>query len=317
METPNLVGAAGEILLARPRGFCAGVERAIAMVELALKKFGPPIYVKHAIVHNRHVVEGLRKRGAVFVEEMGEIPRGARVIFSAHGVSPAVWQEARERGCEVLDATCPLVTKVHGEARRFAAEGRTIFLIGHREHVEVVGTLGEAPENITVVGSVAEAERVRARNPREVACLTQTTLSLDDARAIVMILQRRFPALAFPRKDDICFATQNRQNAVAALCRESELILVVGSPDSSNSNRLVEVARAGGVEAHLVESWREVEDSWLAGVRGIGVTAGASAPEEVVQELVDRLSQKTGAAVREIEVAREDVNFALPPQLAG
>ncbi len=306
-----------EILLARPRGFCAGVERAIAMVELALERFGAPIYVKHAIVHNRHVVERLERLGAVFVEELRDVPPGARAIFSAHGVSPAVRKEAAGRGLEVIDATCPLVTKVHLEARRFADGGKTIFLIGHRDHVEVIGTLGEAPERMTVVGSVEEAEQVEVADPGRVAFLTQTTLSLDDTRAIVDVLRRRFPALEGPGKDDICYATQNRQNAVRALVREADVILVVGSEHSSNSNRLVEVARARGVPAYLLESRHMLDKRWLAGAKCIGVTAGASAPEEVVRELVDHLSASSQGRVREIEVVPENVTFPLPPALAG
>lgn len=306
---------AEEILLVRPRGFCAGVERAIAIVELAIKKFGAPIYVKHAIVHNRHVVERLQSMGAVFVEELKDIPNGARAIYSAHGVSPAVREEAGRRKLSVVDATCPLVTKVHTEARRFAAEGRTIFLIGHRDHVEVIGTMGEAPEHMIVIGSVEEAEAVKVETPEHVAYLTQTTLSLDDTQAILDVLRRRFNALKGPRKDDICYATQNRQNAVQAMVGEADVILVVGSEHSSNSNRLVEVARARGVPAYLVESHAQLEPEWLDGARCIGVTAGASAPEEVVQELVTCLARDYGATVREIEVVPENVSFPLPAQV--
>jgi 4-hydroxy-3-methylbut-2-enyl diphosphate reductase len=306
-----------EIVLVRPRGFCAGVERAIAIVERALEKFGPPVYVKHAIVHNRHVVERLEGLGAVFVEELSEVPPGARTIFSAHGVAPAVHEEAEARGLEVVDATCPLVTKVHVEARRFARAGRTIFLVGHAEHVEVIGTRGEAPEHIVVVGSVAEAERVTAPDPGRVAYLTQTTLSLDDTRDILAVLKRRFPALAGPGKDDICYATQNRQLAVQTLAEQSDVILVVGSANSSNSNRLVEVARARGRPAHLVNSHHDLQPAWLAGARRVGVTAGASAPEPVVQALVAHLARSPGATVREVEVIPEDVSFPLPPSLAG
>jgi 4-hydroxy-3-methylbut-2-en-1-yl diphosphate reductase len=306
-----------EIVLARPRGFCAGVERAIAIVERALEKFGPPVYVKHAIVHNRHVVERLERLGAVFVEELSEVPPGARTVFSAHGVAPQVHTDARARGLDVVDATCPLVTKVHVEARRFAQAGRTIFLIGHHDHVEVIGTRGEAPEHIVVVGDVAEAERVQARDPRAVAYLTQTTLSLDDTREILAVLRRRFPALAGPGKDDICYATQNRQNAVQALVQAADAILVVGSANSSNSNRLVEVARARGCPAYLVNSFEELQPDWLRGVRRLGVTAGASAPEEVVQALVAHLAARHGAAVRELTVTEETVAFPLPAVLAG
>ena len=299
----------------RPRGFCAGVERAIAIVELALEKFGPPIYVKHAIVHNRQVVESLQIKGAVFVEELADIPKGARAIYSAHGVSPAVREEARGRNLAVVDATCPLVTKVHLEARRFAADDRTIFLIGHRDHVEVIGTLGEAPDHMIVIGTVEEAEAVTAPDPERVSYLTQTTLSLDDTQAIVAVLRRRFPALTGPGKDDICYATQNRQNAVQAMVGQADVILVVGSENSSNSNRLAEVARARGVPAYLVESHAQLRSDWLKGARCIGVTAGASAPEEIVQELVARLARDHNATVREIEVVPENVSFPLPPQI--
>ncbi len=307
---------AAEILLVRPRGFCAGVERAITIVELALEKFGAPVYVKHAIVHNRHVVERLERLGAVFVEALADIPQGAKAIFSAHGVAPAVREEAERRGLDVVDATCPLVTKVHTEARRFAGEKRTIFLIGHRDHVEVIGTLGEAPEQMVVIGTVEEAERVDVTDPGRVAYLTQTTLSLDDTRAVIEVLRRRFPALVGPGKEDICYATQNRQNAVQAMVGEVDVILVVGSRNSSNSNRLVEVARARGVPAYLVESPAELEPDWFNGVRRIGVTAGASAPEEIVQELVACLAREHGATVRETEVVPENVSFPLPPRLS-
>ena len=305
-----------EIILARPRGFCAGVERAIAIVELALEKFGPPLYVKHAIVHNRNVVQRLEGMGVAFVEELAEVPEGARLIFSAHGVSPAVREEAETRRLDVIDATCPLVTKVHIEARRFAAQNRTIFLIGHAGHVEVIGTRGEAPGHVTVVGTVEEARRVEPRDPKLVAFLTQTTLSLDDTRAIVEVLRTRFPALTAPGKDDICYATQNRQTAVQALVERAEVVLVVGSANSSNSNRLVEVAKARGASAYLVESYREIDPQWLEGVERVGVTAGASAPESVVSELVQWLAGNSQAEISEIEVVEEDVSFPLPAQLA-
>ena len=305
-----------EIILARPRGFCAGVERAIAIVELALEKFGPPLYVKHAIVHNRNVVQRLEGMGAAFVEELAEVPEGARLIFSAHGVSPAVREEAETRRLDVIDATCPLVTKVHIEARRFAAQNRTIFLIGHAGHVEVIGTRGEAPGHVTVVGTVEEARRVEPRDPKLVAFLTQTTLSLDDTQAIVEVLRTRFPALTAPGKDDICYATQNRQTAVQALVERAEVVLVVGSANSSNSNRLVEVAKARGASAYLVESYREIDPQWLEGVERVGVTAGASAPESVVSELVQWLAGNSQAEISEIEVVEEDVSFPLPAQLA-
>jgi len=304
-----------KLLLARPRGFCAGVVRAIEMVERALKLYGPPIYVKHAIVHNRFVVERLERMGAVFVEDLQQVPQGATTIFSAHGVSPAVHHEAAQRALDVLDATCPLVTKVHLEARRYAREQATIFLIGHRDHVEVEGTLGEAPERTIVIESAEEAERVSVADPERVAYLTQTTLSLDDTAAIVQVLQRRFPALRSPRKEDICYATQNRQQAVKALSAEADVILVIGSRSSSNSNRLVEVARTKGCPAYLVDSVEQVQPEWLESARCIGITAGASAPEEIVMELVNRLSSRYGAAVHELEVVEEHTSFPLPARL--
>jgi len=304
-----------EIVLVRPRGFCAGVDRAIAIVERALEKFGPPVYVKHAIVHNRHVVERLERLGAVFVEDLDAVPPGARTIFSAHGVSPAVHAEAAARGLRVVDATCPLVTKVHIEARRFAKAEHTIFLIGHADHVEVIGTRGEAPAHIVVVGTVEEAERVQVPDSERVAYLTQTTLSMDDTRDIVAVLKRRFPALAGPGKDDICYATQNRQNAVQALVQQADAILVVGSENSSNSNRLVEVASNAGMAAHLIEDERFILPEWLAGVRTVGVTAGASAPERLVSQVVDFLRSKGFGELEEVETIAEDVRFALPPEL--
>ena len=305
-----------EILLASPRGFCAGVERAIEIVERALDQYGAPVYVKHAIVHNRHVVERLENMGAVFVEELSQVPSGAHVVFSAHGVSPAVRQEAVGHSHQVLDATCPLVTKVHMEAVQYAKADRTILLIGHKNHVEVQGTLGEAPRHTQVVETVEDALNVRVENPDKVSYLTQTTLSLDDTARIVESLKTRFPALQSPRREDICYATQNRQTAVKALAREADLILVVGSAHSSNSNRLVEVARSSGVESHLLESLDSLEKGWLAGKQKIGITAGASAPEDVVRGLVDHLASQLKASIRELVVIQEDVTFPLPAILA-
>lgn len=304
-----------ELLLVRPRGFCAGVVRAIDMVERALAKYGPPVFVKHAIVHNRFVVERLERMGAVFVEDLAEVPAGAITIFSAHGVSPAVHADAALRGLDVLDATCPLVTKVHMEARRYAREGATIFLIGHRDHVEVEGTLGEAPERTVVIENVADAERIEVRDPDRVAFLTQTTLSIDDTAEIVRVLQRRFPALSGPRKEDICYATQNRQQAVKALADRVDVILVIGSRTSSNSNRLVEVAQAKGVPAYLVDSVDQVDAAWLRGAKRVGITAGASAPEEIVHEMVDALSRRLSATWRELDVVAEHTTFPLPARL--
>lgn len=304
-----------EIILVRPRGFCAGVDRAIAIVEQALERYAPPVYVKHAIVHNRHVVERLTLMGAVFVEELSEVPQGARVIFSAHGVSPMVRQEAQERALKVVDATCPLVTKVHVEARRFASSDHQIFLIGHKDHVEVIGTTGEAPDRIQVISTREEAENVTLGDGQSVAYLTQTTLSLDDTRDIVEVLQKRFPQLEGPSRGDICYATQNRQLAVKSLAQSAEVILVVGSANSSNSNRLVEVARNEGIPAYLVDSFESLDESWLEGYDKIGVSAGASAPEQVVQELVIHLSRHQSASVRELEVVEENVSFPLPSDL--
>jgi len=305
-ETPTLY-------LAAPRGFCAGVDRAIDIVDMALQVFGAPVYVRHEIVHNRHVVEGLRQKGAVFVEELADVPAGATVIFSAHGVSPAVRREADARGLRSLDATCPLVTKVHLEALRYARQGYTIILVGHRQHVEVIGTLGEAPESIVVVETKEEAERLEVPNPEHVSYITQTTLSVDDVREIVEVLRRRFPAIHEPAKDDICYATQNRQNAVKELARRCRTVLVVGAPASSNANRLVEVALALGVDAYLIESAEEIRPEWLAG--DVGVTAGASTPEAIVQACVDRIRALGGYRVEELRLTEERVMFPLPGEL--
>jgi 4-hydroxy-3-methylbut-2-enyl diphosphate reductase len=301
------------IYLAGPRGFCAGVDRAIDIVEMALEVHGPPIYVRHEIVHNRHVVDRLRDRGAVFVDELADVPEGATVIFSAHGVSPAVRAEAKSRGLRSLDATCPLVTKVHLEALRYAKQGYTIVLVGHRNHVEVQGTQGEAPEHIVVVESVAEAEALQVADSSRVAYITQTTLSMDDCRAIVEALRRRFPNITEPAKDDICYATQNRQNAVKELARRCDVILVVGAPSSSNANRLVEVARQHGVAAYLIESADDVKAEWLVG--NVGITAGASTPEDVVQSCVERVKLSGDFGVEEFRLVEERVVFPLPGEL--
>jgi 4-hydroxy-3-methylbut-2-enyl diphosphate reductase len=308
MTTP-----ARTLYLAAPRGFCAGVDRAIDIVEMALQVFPAPVYVRHEIVHNRHVVEDLRRKGAVFVDELSEVPAGAVVIFSAHGVSPAVRNEARERGLRTLDATCPLVTKVHLEALRYARDGFTIILVGHREHVEVVGTLGEAPEAIRVVESREEAEAIQLPDPSRVAYITQTTLSVDDVREIVDVLRRRFPGIHEPAKDDICYATQNRQNAVKELARRCGVILVVGAPASSNANRLVEVAIAHGARAYLIESADDIRTEWIDG--DVGVTAGASTPEAVVQACIERVQQLGEYRVEEFRLVEERVMFPLPADL--
>ena len=304
-----------EILLARPRGFCAGVDRAIEIVKIALEVFGPPVYVRHEIVHNRHVVDGLRDLGARFVDDLADVPPGSVVIFSAHGVSPAVRVEARQRGLRAIDATCPLVTKVHLEALRYAREGYGIVLIGHPGHVEVEGTMGEVPGGIRLVSTADDVDGLEMPDPDRVAYLTQTTLSVDDTLAVVDALRRRFPRILGPRKDDICYATTNRQNAVKAITGEADVILVVGAPESSNSNRLVEVARARGVPSHLVESAADIDPAWVRGARCVGLTAGASAPEKLVSDVIKRLMQLGGTKVRELELMKEDVSFALPPEL--
>jgi 4-hydroxy-3-methylbut-2-enyl diphosphate reductase len=305
------------ILLANPRGFCAGVDRAIEIVEAALARFGPPVYVRHEIVHNRHVVDGLRAKGAVFVEDPAEVPRGALLIFSAHGVSPAVREAAARQGLRTLDATCPLVTKVHVEALRFAEQGHEIVLVGHAGHVEVEGTMGHAPERIHLVEDEADVGRLAFEDPERLAVLTQTTLSVDDTRDVLEALRRRFPKLRLPRKDDICYATQNRQNAVKAMAGQADLVLVVGAPESSNSNRLVEIARKAGVAAQLVQEAGEIRADWLAGVRCVGVTAGASAPEVLVERVIDRLRALAGGdcTVESQPAALESVVFQLPPEL--
>jgi len=302
------------ILLASPRGFCAGVDRAIEIVEQALARFGPPVYVRHEIVHNRHVVESLKAKGAVFVDAPKDAPPGALLIYSAHGVSPAVREAADAQGLRTIDATCPLVTKVHVEAQRFAREGYEIVLVGHAGHVEVEGTLGQAPERMRLVEDVDDVAALGASPSDKLAVLTQTTLSVDDTRDVTNALRARFPQIRLPRKDDICYATQNRQNAVKALVRDSQLVLVVGAPESSNSNRLVEIAQKAGVAAHLVQSAADLRAEWLAGIATVGVTAGASAPESIVQEVVARLRALGGpeSRVESLPVVDEGVVFQLP-----
>ena len=305
-----------EIVLARPRGFCAGVDRALLIVEKALQKWGSPIYVRHEIVHNRQVVERLQAQGVIFVEEIEEIPKGAHAIFSAHGVSPAVRKQAQEQSLEVVDATCPLVTKVHGEAQRYRRKDFTILLIGHADHVEVQGTMGEAPERMIVIETVQDAEKIQLSDPNQVAYLTQTTLSLDDTSEIIKTLKKRFPSIEGPPKDDICYATQNRQNAVKALASQVERILVVGASNSSNTLRLVEVAKAQGTAARRVEEASEIERADVEGVSSIGITAGASAPEDVVQSIVAKLCRLVPQhSLRELKLVDENVNFALPALL--
>jgi 4-hydroxy-3-methylbut-2-en-1-yl diphosphate reductase len=306
---------AGTLLVPEPRGFCAGVVRAIDVVKIALETLGPPIYVRKEIVHNRHVVSELADRGAVFVDDLSEVPHGAVIIFSAHGVSPAVRTEAASRGLRVIDATCPLVTKVHLEAVRYVREGYTVILIGHRDHDEVVGTLGEAPGAIQLISSVQDADAVRAQEPDRVAYLTQTTLSVDDTRDVIDRLRARFPALVGPGDQDICYATQNRQNAVKVIAARAQVILVVGARNSSNSNRLVEVAERAGTRAYLIESVHDVKAEWLEGCTRIGVTAGASTPNHLVTEVLDHLRTRGDFVAEHLTVVEEDVRFTLPREL--
>jgi 4-hydroxy-3-methylbut-2-enyl diphosphate reductase len=303
-----------EIVLAGPRGFCAGVERAIDIVELALEVCPPPVYVRKEIVHNRHVVETLRTRGAVFVDELDEVPDDATVIFSAHGISPAVRDQARRRGLRVIDATCPLVTKVHLEAIRYAREKYTIILIGHEDHDEVIGTLGEAPNRIVVIASADAVDQLEVSNPDKVAYLTQTTLSVDDTHDVIEALRRKFPKIKGPSRDDICYATQNRQAAVKTVAKDADVVLVIGSANSSNAIRLVEVSRSAGTRAFLINDVGDIQPEWLDGARRIAVTAGASTPEVLVAQTVDAL-RRHGATVREVHVVEEDVRFALPSEL--
>jgi len=312
----NTTGAPLNLVLASPRGFCAGVDRAITIVEKALEMYGAPIYVQHEIVHNKHVVQRLRNEGAVFVENIDEIPEGSHAIFSAHGVSPVVRKRAEKRKLQVLDATCPLVTKVHIEAQRLAQKEHTIILIGHHNHVEVKGTVGEAPEHIFVVGTVEEVSDLKIPDEKKVGYITQTTLSLDDTAEIITALKERFPGIKGPAKDDICYATQNRQNAVKALSKEVDLVLVVGAQNSSNSMRLLEVAETTGVKARRIESAAELDPEWLEAVRNVGITAGASAPEDIVQGIVTEISKMSSSSiVRDLEIVQEDVTFALPTEL--
>lgn len=301
-----------EVLLASPRSFCAGVDRAIEIVERALRRFGAPVYVRRQIVHNSYVVRDLETRGAVFVDEVDDVPAGSTVVLAAHGVAPSVRRAAYAHGLRVVDATCPLVAKVHAEVRRFAGNGNTVFLIGHDDHEEVVGSRGEAPENVVVIGSPAEAEIVQPTNPDKVAYVTQTTLASDEVDRIAAVLRERFPAIVSPPQEDICYATTNRQAAVRDLAAQCELVLVLGSGNSSNSHRLVEVAERCGTRAHLVEDAGAVDLRWLAGARRVGVTAGASAPPHLVDELVRTLSGLGQITVREAVVVEEDIEFALP-----
>ena len=308
-----------QVLLANPRGFCAGVDRAIDIVERALELFGAPIYVRHEVVHNKFVVDGLRDKGAVFVEELDEVPDDATVIFSAHGVSQAVRREAAERGLQVFDATCPLVTKVHMEVARYSREGRETILIGHAGHPEVEGTLGQYDDSrgghIYLVESPADVEKLEVENADKLAFVSQTTLSVDDTAEVIDALRIRFPMIVGPRKDDICYATQNRQDAVKKLSEQCDMILVVGSPNSSNSNRLREIAEKHQIDAHLIDNASEIQDAWLEGKRAVGVTAGASAPEVLVQEVIDALKRRGVETVSETQGLEENVVFALPKEL--
>ncbi|MBI5280351.1 MAG: 4-hydroxy-3-methylbut-2-enyl diphosphate reductase [Candidatus Solibacter usitatus] len=312
------MGSAGKkVILLRPRGFCAGVVRAIDVVKIALELYGAPIYVRKEIVHNRHVVDELRGLGAIFVDDLHQVPEGARLIFSAHGVSPMVREEAKARNLEVIDATCPLVTKVHLEAVKFARAGHTILLIGHKEHEEIDGTFGEAPRNTIIVQTEADAAVVEVPDADKVCFLTQTTLSLDETGGIIDILRKRFPLIEGPKSQDICYATENRQTAVKAVVPMCQLLLVVGSQNSSNSKRLVEVCRKSGVPAFLIDDRSYLKDEWFDGVRTISVTAGASAPENLVSELIAALREKGYVDLEELDIIDEDVRFQLPGELQG
>ena len=305
-----------EILLANPRGFCAGVERAIEIVERALKLYGAPIYVRHEVVHNRYVVEDLRAKGAVFVDELDEVPAGGTVIFSAHGVPKAVRVEAERRGLMVFDATCPLVTKVHVEVAKMRESGHEIVMIGHRGHPEVEGTTGQVKDGMHLVENIADVAGLEVANPRQLAYVTQTTPSVDDAASIVAELRARFPEIIGPKKDDICYATQNRQDAVKLLARQCDVVIVVGSPNSSNSNRLREVAQNLGVPAYLVDSAGQIDPAWIASRQHIGLSAGASAPEVLVRQVIERLEQLGATGVHELEGIPENVVFPLPKMLS-
>jgi 4-hydroxy-3-methylbut-2-en-1-yl diphosphate reductase len=304
-----------KILLAKPRGFCAGVDRAIEIVETALKVCGPPVYVRHEIVHNRHVVESLRAKGAVFVEELNEVPERATVIFSAHGIPRAVWAEARSRNLKAIDATCPLVLKVHQEVDRDHRAGYELILIGHADHPEVIGTLGQIPDKFHLISTVDDVEALTVEDPDHLSYVTQTTLSVDECKDIVEALHRRFPKIKGPRQEDICYATQNRQNAVKEMADSVDLLLVLGAPNSSNSNRLKELGDQRGILAYLIESFRDIQTDWLKGVHTIGITAGASAPELLVREVVDFLKSHGADTVEELSVVEENVEFQLPKEL--
>jgi 4-hydroxy-3-methylbut-2-enyl diphosphate reductase len=314
-DTTSPANTVQKLLLAAPRGYCAGVDRAVQTVERALEIHGPPVYVRKEIVHNKHVVSQLRERGAIFVESETEIPQGAVTVFSAHGVAPSVRSNAEGLGLRTIDATCPLVTKVHVEAKRFAEEGYTIVLVGHEGHEEVEGTMGEAPERMVLVQSEADVDGLEVEDPEKVAYVTQTTLSVDETTAIIARLRERFPSIVGPRTDDICYATTNRQAAVKQMADHCDLVLVIGSRNSSNSVRLVEVARDCGTEAHLIDSEDEVREEWLLDKRVVGVSSGASAPDELVDDLLDFFRDRGVKDISEFRVIREDVRFMLPKQI--
>jgi 4-hydroxy-3-methylbut-2-enyl diphosphate reductase len=315
MAPATATHAPKRVLLAAPRGYCAGVDRAVQAVEQALELYGPPVYVRKEIVHNKHVVEELAKRGAIFVDQETEVPEGELVVFSAHGVAPSVHANAAARQLKTIDATCPLVTKVHVSARKFAERGYSIILIGHEGHEEVEGTTGEAPEAITLVQTVEDARAVEVSDPERVAFITQTTLSVDETAEIIAVLRQRFPDIVSSKSDDICYATTNRQIAVKQLARECELVLVIGSTNSSNSNRLVEVAREHGAASHLIDNASQVREEWLEGVETVGITSGASAPEELVEALVEYFRERGAEDVSELRTVDEDVRFMLPKEI--
>jgi 4-hydroxy-3-methylbut-2-en-1-yl diphosphate reductase len=305
-----------KVVIAQPRGYCAGVEMAVETVERTLQRHGAPVYVFHEIVHNQHVVQDFIRRGVRFVQSIDEVPKRAKLVLSAHGVSPAVWQQAKEKQVEiVIDATCPLVDKVHREVRKFAAQGYWIILIGHEKHDEIVGTSGEAPERIRIVADITDARAVDIPDPDKVIVLTQTTLSVDDTREVIEVLKERFPRMVTPVKEDICYATQNRQDAVKQLAEEVELILVIGSRNSENSNQLCKVARARGATAYLVDDCHAIDPKWLVGVERVGITSGASAPERLVQETAEFFKQQ-GAEISFLGFAEENIHFAFPPEFA-
>jgi 4-hydroxy-3-methylbut-2-enyl diphosphate reductase len=306
--------AVKKVLIAKPRGFCAGVEMAVATVERALDKHGAPLYVFHEIVHNQHVVREFGDRGVHFVQSCDEVPRGAKLVFSAHGISPEVWRQAQEKGLAViLDATCPLVDKVHREVRKFASQGYSIILIGHEKHDEIVGTSGEAPEQTYIVANVEQAELVKIPDPARVAALTQTTLSVDDTRQVIEVLRRKFPKIVTPAKEDICYATQNRQDAVKQLAREVDVVLVIGSRNSENSNQLCRTAQAQNIPAYLVDDVRSIKPEWLVGVSRVGLTSGASVPERLIEDAANFFASQ-GAEIRELGFSEENIHFALPQE---